>query len=753
MTRLHHVLIAVAAAIGAPLGFAAADDGPSPRMLTRWGKQVTAENVWPEYPRPQLVRPQWTSLNGRWQFAVAREGDEPPVHKDLERSILVPFPVESALSGVQERHERVWYRRTFEIDPAWLGDEKRVLLHFGAVDWETKVWVNGKPVGTHRGGYDPFTFDITDALAAVGPQELIVGVFDPTDAGTQPRGKQVRQPEGIWYTPTTGIWQTVWIEPVSRVHLSHLRIRTHAASGRVHIEPELARSRGGFVVEAVLLAGGAEVGRASGDGELEIQVANPRLWSPDDPFLYDLKLTVRRGREPRTIVDECTSYVGIRSVEVGPDERGVTRILLNGKFVFQLGLLDQGFWPDGLYTPPSDEALRFDLETIRKLGFNMLRKHVKVEPARWYYWTDKLGILVWQDMPSGDRYIGGSDPDIQRTPESAEQFQAELAELLGDFNAFPSIILWVLYNEGWGQWDTPRMTDFIRQRDPDRLVDSASGWTDRGVGDVIDFHIYPGPGTPAPEARRAAVLGEFGGLGLPLEGHTWVEKNNWGYRSFTNLSELGAAYAGVMERLPWLVVEGGLSAAVYTQVSDVETEVNGLLTYDREVVKVEPQAATAVRARLRGPLPVVKRLAPDARTAPAEWRYTQAAPQGEWFRPEFDDRGWSVGKSGFGRDGTPGAVVGTQWHGSDIWLRRTVQLDAPADNLLLLVHHDEDVEVYVNGVLAAKATGYTINYEPLPMTAEGRGALRAGANLIAVHCKQTTGGQYIDLGIVSLDEP
>jgi beta-galactosidase/beta-glucuronidase len=467
-----------------------------------------------------------------------------------------------------------------------------VLLHFGAVDWEATVWVNGRKLGTHRGGYDPFDFDITGALRPTGQQELIVGVFDPSDAGTQPRGKQVRKPHSIWYTSTTGIWQTAWIEPVPEAHITSLRMVPDLKAGKLRVTATGTPKTAGRQVQIAASAGDQRVATAAGavGQTIELAIPNARAWSPADPFLYGLTISLSGGDGK---ADTLESYFGMRDVAVGKDDKGVQRLLLNGRPLFQFGPLDQGFWPDGLYTAPSDEAQRYDLEVTRRLGFNMVRKHVKVEPERWYYWCDKLGLLVWQDMPSGDRSVDSGKGEIQRTAESARQFETELDRLVETHANHPSIVMWVVFNEGWGQYDTRRLTEHVKQLDPSRLVCCASGWNDMPAGDVHDIHKYPGPAAPMPEERRAAVLGEFGGLGLPLVGHTWQSEKNWGYRNLKSLDELNDGYHKLLDALQPLVAERGLSAAVYTQTTDVEIEVNGLMTYDREVIKLKPEAARA----------------------------------------------------------------------------------------------------------------------------------------------------------------
>jgi hypothetical protein len=441
------------------------------------------------------------------------------------------------------------------------------------------------------------------------------------------------------------------------------------------------------------------------------------------------------------MVDRVRSYCGLRKIEIGPDDRGDTRILLNGKPYFQIGPLDQGFWPDGLYTAPSDEALRYDLEMTKELGFNMTRKHVKVEPARWYYWCDKLGLLVWQDMPSGDASASQGKGEIHRTSAAAEQFEQELKRIIDALANHPSIVMWVVFNEGWGQYDTARLTNWVKQYDPTRLTNGASGWNDMQVGDVHDIHAYPGPRSPEPEARRAAVLGEFGGLGLGVDGHTWARRT-WGYRSMQSSDELTRKYERLLEEAWKLKDKPGLSAAVYTQITDVETEANGLLTYDRAVVKVDKLRLAAANRGDFSLAPSVTTVMPTARQEVALWRYRQESPPEGWQSVQFDAGSWTQGQGGVGTRGTPGATVRTEWKTADIWLRREVTLaEGDAENLFLSVHHDEDAEIYVNGVLAAKLAGYTTDYEEVALAEAARAAVKLGKNVLAVHCHQTGGGQ------------
>jgi len=706
---------------------------PGP-LMTRWAADVSPANAHPEYPRPQLVRVDWLNLNGLWDYAVTSRTAPPPT--DFTGQILVPFPIESALSGVMQRLDEfstLWYRRNFRVPAAWRG--QRVRLHFGAVDWQARVFVNGHEIGQHRGGYDGFTFDITDSLKWDGDEEIRVAVFDPTE-GDQPCGKQSRKPEGIFYTPTSGLWQTVWLEPVPKICINELKLTPDVDAQALHVRVAVGSLANSVQVEVQALVDGKEVSHITGPAnqELSLPVPSPHLWSPGDPFLYDLRVTLKDAGH---VVDSVSSYFGMRKISLRKDDAGITRLALNDQFLFQMGTLDQGFWPDGIYTAPTDDALRFDIEYLKRCGFNLARKHVKVEPDRWYYWCDKLGLLVWQDMPSGNN----------TTPESRTQFEAELQRMVtGRFN-HPSIIVWVLFNEGWGQYDTERLVTWLKAMDPSRLVDNASGWTDKRVGDLIDMHSYPGPECPQPEMDRAAVLGEFGGLGLGLPGHTWSERF-WGYLPMPDTESLSARYCQLLERVHLLRSSFGLSAAVYTQTTDVETECNGLLTYDRAVSKLDP---SVIRAANHGdsqesPLHVV---APNALYGRVMWRYTTNSPGENWYEPGFNDAAWQKGAGGFGTEMTPGAIVGTTWSTDDIWLRRDFNVGhEDLHNARIQLFHDEDAEIYFNGILAASAPHYSANYYLMNINAPAAESLKPGLNTLAVHCHQTVGGQFIDVGIV-----
>ena len=578
------------------------------KIMSAWAEQVNPASPLPEYPRPQMVRETWMNLNGLWDYAI-----RPRLTADItsyDGKILVPYPVESALSGVGERVGKdsvLLYRQSFTLPPTFRN--RRVLLHFGAADWKADVSVNGVSVGSHSGGYVPFSFDITSALKRSGQQEIKVTVWDPTDEGPQPRGKQVKSPKSIWYTPVTGIWQTVWLEAVPETYIRSIRLTPNMDESTLGLSANVHALQPGDKLRISVWDGTQKV--AEQDSEqmnISIPVPNAKRWSPANPFLYDLRITL--VRKAKTI-DEVRSYFGMRKISMEPDANGYQRMVLNDEALFQYGPLDQGWWPDGLYTAPTDEALAYDIRKTKDLGFNMIRKHVKVEPARWYYHCDKLGMLVWQDMPSGDmgnRWdprpgIVGVATEKQRTAESEKIFRDEWKAIMDANMNSPSIVVWVPFNEAWGQFKTGEITQWTMTYDPTRLVNAASGGNFYGVGHILDLHNYPEPAMPSAETfgkGQIIVLGEYGGLGLPIEGHTWQDKNNWGYQSFTTPSELLGKYEEFIFRLTPLI-EKGLAAAIYTQTTDVEIETNGLMTYDRRVIKMDEERLYNIHKRLYNP--------------------------------------------------------------------------------------------------------------------------------------------------------
>ncbi len=567
-----------------------------PPLSTPWTDEVGPDNALPEYPRPQLTRDRWQNLNGVWEFAAAGSLGTPPVGRTLGERVLVPYPIESALSGIQRSEDRMWYRRTFEVPPDWRGE--RVMLNFGAVDYVAKVWVNGTLVAAHQGGYDKFGADITGALTRRGPQEVIVGVEDLTDATWQPVGKQRRTPDrGIFYTASSGIWQTVWLEPVSARHITALDLTPHLSGGSLALT---ARTAGGAAtVEAVAYDGGREVGRVRGPAgsELRLPMPHAKPWSPDSPFLYDLKVSLL---DRHRTVDRVGSYFGMREIGTKPGADGKLRMTLNGKILFQLGTLDQGFWPDGIHTAPTDEALRFDLEQHKRMGFNAVRKHIKVEPDRWFYHADRLGLLVWQDMPAM-RTSGETPPRYAQT-----QFEAELHTMVDQHRSWTSIVAWVPFNEGWGEWsreETGRIADEVAAQDPSRLVNAHSGVNccashgDSGRGDMIDHHAYVGPAQPVPDDHRVSVDGEHGGFGLEVDGHMWFGEGH-AYEMEPDSATLTRRYVENQRDVLASAQSCGISAAIYTQITDVEHEVNGFYTYDRQVEKMDFDQVRAVNEEI-----------------------------------------------------------------------------------------------------------------------------------------------------------
>ncbi|MDG9718976.1 PA14 domain-containing protein [Streptomyces sp. DH24] len=556
------------------------------QLRTKWADEVGPDNAHPEYPRPQLTRTQWRNLNGSWQFAAAEAGEQPPVGRTLGERILVPYPVESQLSGIERHEDRMWYRRTFTVPADWkIGSGKRLKLNFGAVDWQSVVYVNGTKVAEHKGGYDKFSADVTDALKPGSTQELIVGVYDPTDASgaeNPPMGKQRLDPSGIWYTPSSGIWQTVWMEPVAADHVDSLKLIPDVAKKTLTVEAKGVRD--GVPVTATAYEGRKRVATATGrtGGPLTLTIDEPRLWSPDDPFLYDLKVTVGS--------DRVSSYFGMRSIAVQKVD-GVPRTMLNGKPVFLMATLDQGFWPDGLHTAPTDEALAYDLEAHKKLGFNSVRKHIKVEPDRWFYWADRLGLLVWQDMPA---MTAGVNPST----EARAQYEREMKEMIDEHISSPSVVMWVTFNEGWGQYDIGRVAEQAKAWDPTRLVNNQSGLNlgaDGNAGDIMDEHGYPSPALPPrPDGERALVSGEYGGLGLAVPGHAWpVQQSYVDVDPATYTDD----YLTKLDEVRALVCKGS-NGAVYTQITDVEGELNGFLTYDRKVLKPDTARLKAAHQAL-----------------------------------------------------------------------------------------------------------------------------------------------------------
>jgi beta-galactosidase/beta-glucuronidase len=564
---------------------------PQPsRISTTWTDSVSPDKCLEEYPRPIMQRNEWTNLNGIWSYALRKHNTINMGKEDGK--ILVPFPIESSLSGVMKQVGAdldLWYRRFFTISEKWEG--KHILLHFGAVDWSTDVYVNDKKVGSHQGGYTDFTFDITPYLTGKSKQKLELRVWDPTTDGYQPVGKQNSNPQGIWYTPVTGIWQTAWMEPVNEQYITGIRTWSDIDRGTISVSVESKKVDGKIRVALYDGKRLLKIDDLSDKKTASFFVSSPHLWSPDDPFLYNLKISIIKNGK---IMDEINSYTAMRKISTAKDKKGVMRIQLNNRCVFQFGPLDQGYWPDGLYTAPTDDALKADIELVKKLGYNMIRKHMKVEPARWYTWCDRLGILVWQDMPCGDKspewqsnkYFDGKE--IYHSVSSEQNFRKEWKDIMDELQPYPSVVVWTPFNEAWGQFKTEEISLWTKKYDPTRLVNPASGGNHYQCGDMLDLHHYPEPSVTLYDDKRPTVLGEYGGLGLPIEGHLWQSDRNWGYIEFKNSKDITNRYIDYANQLAELA-RSRFSAAVYTQTTDVEGEVNGLVTYDRKILKFEKQ--------------------------------------------------------------------------------------------------------------------------------------------------------------------
>lgn len=680
-------------------------------LMTKWANDLDIKNPLPEYPRPQMVRKEWMNLNGLWEFDSAHKDDVVPVGKKLRGKILVPFPLESALSGVMEHHDRLWYRRTFSVPQKW--DGKRIIMHFGAIDWESEIFINGKSLGMHKGGYDEIIHDITPYLIK-GKQEVIVRVFDPTEGYGQPRGKQEIPPHGllIMYTPVTGIWQTVWIEPVRDCSIKSLKLIADVDNHRLKLLADTSGTAKNTIIKATMRDSKNILGVVSGNAgtELYIPIKNAKLWSPQSPFLYDLSIELKSGA---ATLDKVESYFGMRKISV--EQVGDhTKIFLNNKPIYNLGFLDQGFWPDGIYTAPTDAALKFDIQIQKDFGYNMVRKHIKIEPLRWYYWADKLGIMVWQDMPSANSYKHNPPP------VDTLEYRKELERMVeGRFNS-PSIICWVLYNETQGQKTddginlTQRMVDVVRAKDPNRLINPASDNIYKDyIGDILDYHSYPAPKI-IESKTMATACGEFGSVGLVLQGHEWLPGKGVSGIMTTTGKKLEDIYEGYINMLSDFKSSNGMSGAVFTQLADVEQEINGFLSYDR-ISKVDIPKIKAINEKLIYQTITSKdAILPDASFSAQTWKFTNVQPSDDWMKTSFNDAMWQSGKAGFGAGAPPNSVINTEWNTADIWLRNDFKLSSiqPGDlkNLSFRIYYDDDYEIYINGILAASAKGHSSDY-------------------------------------------
>ncbi len=728
-------------------------------VMTPWGEQLTSENVWAEYPRPSMKRDDWMNLNGVWDY-YKRSGinyDYEDNDRRFDKAILVPFPVESALSGIMDNDYKGntkathMYRRTFEVPASFAG--KNVILHFGAVDWRCTVYVNGKEAGSHDGGSDPFKFDITELLNESGEQELQVAVWDPTNAGGQPHGKQNNSPSGIWYTPSSGIWQTVWMEPVAKAHITSYEPIPNIDNGTVDIK--INATDADAIANIVVKYAGTQVAQASGKvGEfMTISIPDAKLWSPDEPNLYDIEVTLQKDGQD---VDAVGGYFGMRKFSRAM-AFGKPCLLLNNKPLYMYGPLDQGWWPDGLLTPPSYEAMIYDLEVIKAMGMNMVRKHIKVENDLWYDWCNRNGLVVWQDMVNvaGNGLVGNKSVCQQH-------FYDENEDVINALRHHPSIGAWVVYNEGWGQ-DTDSDMEHTHKgitlveeqnHDPGRFVHAVTGWTDVERGDFIDVHSYPAPGAAENLFNeRIASCGEFGGINLFIDGHMWAG-SDVNYTTVADAETYTNLYDSYTDKLQSLQKDKGLWMSVYTQITDVEQECNGILTYDRKINKLNDAQFQRLKTNIQktiynrfiGSETVVQAADENANI---EWSYTTETPADNWFETAFDASSWSKGKAGFGNRSS----WRTAWSSTDIWIRRTFTIEnvkpEEVSDLRLWMFHDDDTEVYINGKLATKLTGWIDNYAEFSIMPEALASIKIDGteNTIAIHCKQDHGGQYIDCGI------
>lgn len=730
-------------------------------IMSTWGENINPEKVWAEYPRPQMERNEWMSLNGTWDYCKKTylNLSYTPSASAFDKKILVPYPVESALSGImdtnfeQNTHSTFVYQRSFTLPESY--KNKQILLHFGAVDWKCAVYINGKEAGRHTGGNDPFSLDITPLLKTEGTQEIQVAVTDPTSKGGQPIGKQSLKPGGCFYSPVSGIWQTVWLEPVSPSYIENYLVTSDIDAGTVTVN--VASATPSSTVDIFIKDGRKTVASLKGiavNQDHTVNIPSAKLWSPDSPHLYDMEIKMYHKGEQ---TDFVKGYFGMRKISKGMVD-GHPCLMLNNKPLYQFGVLDQGWWPDGLLTPPSDEGLRYDIEVVQSLGMNMIRKHIKVEPARWYYHCDKMGMLVWQDMPSKGFDENGS---IGSQAFIQQNFYDECTRIVNSLKNHPCIVMWVPFNESWGQYasgndiHTRRGVEAVRKADTTRLINAASGWIDFEIGDIIDQHSYPVPSLQSnPLNERIAVCGEYGGITLKVDGHLW-KGSDMEYTSVADSKALAERFNAYTTSLQGLQ-EQGIWASVYTQTSDVEQELNGLLTYDRKVFKIAPPERASVRENIlrtinyRSQSHIVLHAAD---TSDDEvWSYTTDKPADDWYTTAFNDQSWAKGKAGFGGGGAPNTTVRSNWNSQNIYIRRHFSLNnldkKQMNNLHLWLYHDDDCEVYINGVKAFETKGYTTRYGMQPISAKALAALKPnGDNVMAIHAYQGHGGQYIDAGL------
>jgi hypothetical protein len=709
-----------------------------------WASQINETNAWQEYPRPQLVREEWKNLNGLWDYAITNKGENIPTN--FQGKILVPYSIESSLSGVQKAlrpTQELWYNKEVSIPATWKG--KNVVLHFGAVDYQSDLYVNGKHVGQHTGGSDPFSYDITAFLSADAVQQISLKVFDPTDTDIQPRGKQSLNPKGFWYTAVSGIWQTVWMEPVDATRIFVLNPVADIDNGTITLNSSLTNSLGDEEMEVQVFYQGEQIKEITSPyrSALKIDLKNANLWSPEHPNLYQLKLKItRKGTE----LDKISSYFAMRKISLAKDHNGFTRLALNNKPYFQWGTLDQGWWPESLLTPPSDAAMKFDMEMVKRMGFNMIRKHIKVEPARYYYHADTMGLLLWQDMPSG--FIGIHDvdqhvkfdakKDWDRPEASAKSFKSEWKSIMDNLRFFSSIVVWVPFNEGWGQFQTKEVADWTINYDKDRLVDATSGWTDRNVGHMFDAHQYPGPSMEPPSQNpgRAIVLGEFGGLGWPVKGNLWNEdKRNWGYRTYLDKNTFHNEFSKVINNIYPLLARG-LSAAIYTQTSDVEAEVNGLMTYDRKFQKISDQLMKKLSEPLYAPVKKAVFIIKDSEEESASLFVSRSQPSNNWnlhnpFDPQFKEHKgpYKLNK------------------GDSLWAVNSFIVTDKVEKMALKLFGQGDLKIFLNGTEIYNNRIMTKRHYDELNISNCQHLLKEGKNVIGFELKNSEANTQFDFGL------
>jgi ribosomal protein S17E len=733
------------------------------QIMTSWANDVTPENVWKEYPRPQMVRTDWLNLNGLWDFEIT-DRDTNKIAINYARKILVPFCVESALSGIKETitgKQQMMYRRYFTVPSNW--NQKYLILHFEAVDYETKVWVDGKYVGMHKGGYDHFQFDITGFLSKEQKHEIKIVVWDPTNEGSQPIGKQALPAikNVTKYTAISGIWQTVWLEPINDVAIESIKIIPNIDNATISLQTKVVGATQGTRIKIQAFDQGKEIASsiAADDELVSLQLNQPKLWSPTNPFLYDLKLSlVKDGK----VVDEVSSYFGMRKISMGRDQEGYMRILLNNEIIYQLGPLDQGYWPDGILTPASDQALRYDIAYLKKIGANMDRMHMKVQPERWYYHCDQLGILVWQDMVSPTKFIE------TKSNLNPSDFELEHNITVDQLYNHPSIIQWVLFNESWGQYDTERLTAALKAKDPTRLVINASGWHDKKVGDIRDFHdytIHPAIALVTKNDERAMVLGEAGGFDLLIPGHLWTPdlktetklKTNWTIDFKKGVvkssDELIEKYKILLDDL-FQLKKYGLNAVVYTQISDVEDEISGWMTYDRKVSKLPETTFAALHEQFFKPTITGKYILPLSMNTAQQWNYRFTAPSNDWIK-NTTIADFKLGEAPFGIESNNAHKVNTTWNTNSLFLNKEFTLTALPSKLSLVACNTGITDVYINGAYVMQFNNFLKNDPEVKISEtllsdKAMKLLKVGVNQLSLKFNFPSVGKpvyYYDFGI------